>query len=146
MNPLESYLRRHQTRFVEELCEYLRLPSVSADPRYRKGMVSCARWLVDHCRKIGLAAELCRTSGNPVVLARTPRRQDIHNLPHYLVYGHYDVQPPDPLELWKFPPFQPRVVGRSLFARGASDNKGQHFAHLKAIEAHLKTSTELPCD
>jgi acetylornithine deacetylase/succinyl-diaminopimelate desuccinylase-like protein len=146
MNPLESYLRRHQTRFVEELCEYLRLPSVSADPRYRKGMVSCARWLVDHCRKIGLAAELCRTRGNPVVLARTPRRQDIHNLPHYLVYGHYDVQPPDPLELWKFPPFQPRVVGRSLFARGASDNKGQHFAHLKAIEAHLKTSTELPCD
>ncbi|MGO8681480.1 MAG: dipeptidase [Limisphaerales bacterium] len=146
MKTIESYLRRHQGRFVKELCEYLRFPSISADPRCRKGMASCARWLVDHCRKIGLEAEICRTSGNPVVLARTPRRHQARNLPHYLVYGHYDVQPPDPWELWKSPPFQPRIVGRSLFARGASDNKGQHFAHLKAAEAYLKTNTELPCD
>jgi acetylornithine deacetylase/succinyl-diaminopimelate desuccinylase-like protein len=65
---------------------------------------------------------------------------------HYMVYGHYDVQPPEPLDLWKTPPFEPRLAGRLLFARGSTDNKGQHFAHLKAIEAYLKTGTPLPCD
>jgi len=146
VNPIESYLRRHHRRFVKELCEYLRFPSVSADERYRKGTAICARWLVEHCRKIGLEAELCRTDGNPIVLARTPRRRNSRPLPHYLVYGHYDVQPPEPLDLWQSPPFQPRIVGRSVFARGASDNKGQHFAHLKAIEAYLGTRTALPCE
>ena len=63
-----------------------------------------------------------------------------------MVYGHYDVQPPEPLDLWKSPPFEPRIAGRSLFARGSTDNKGQHFAHLKAVEAYLKTGTPLPCD
>ena len=66
--------------------------------------------------------------------------------PHIVVYGHYDVQPPEPLELWNSPPFEPRIAGRSLFGRGASDNKGQNLAHLKAVEAYLKTGTELPCD
>ena len=66
--------------------------------------------------------------------------------PHYVVYGHYDVQPPEPLELWQSPPFEPRIDGCNLFARGSCDNKGQHFAHLKAVEAYLKTGTELPCD
>lgn len=146
--PLESvgiYLHRQHGRFIRELCEYLRFPSVSADARYAKGLDRCATWLVEHCRKIGLGAELCHTKGNPIVLARTPR-QPGSGKPHYLVYGHYDVQPPEPLELWKSPPFQPRIVRHSLFARGASDNKGQHFAHLKAVEAYLQTGTELPCD
>lgn len=146
MKAIESYLQRHQRRFVKELCEYLRFPSVSADVRYRKGMTSCARWLAEHCRQIGLEAEVCRTAGNPIVLAHTPRQRNSRELPHYLVYGHYDVQPPDPLDVWKSPPFQPRIVGRSVFARGASDNKGQHFAHLKAIEAYLGTRTQLPCE
>jgi len=146
VNPIESYLQRNQRRFVKELCEYLRFPSVSAEERYRKGMTGCARWLVGHCRKIGLEAELCRTDGDPIVLARAPRQRSSGRLPHYLVYGHYDVQPPDPLDLWKSPPFQPRIVGRSVFARGASDNKGQHFAHLKAVEAYLRTRTALPCE
>ncbi|HXE41819.1 MAG TPA: dipeptidase, partial [Candidatus Baltobacteraceae bacterium] len=66
--------------------------------------------------------------------------------PHFMVYGHYDVQPPEPLDLWKSPPFEPRIEGRSIFARGSTDNKGQHFAHLKAVEAYLKTGTPLPCD
>ena len=145
MNRVKHYLKKHHGRFVRELSEYLRFPSVSADAQYKTGMAACAKWLVEHCRKIGLDAELCRTLGNPIVVARTPRRTD-NRKPHYLVYGHYDVQPPDPLELWKFPPFRPRVVGKSLFARGASDNKGQHFAHLKAVEAYLKTKTELPCN
>lgn len=145
MNPAKNYLRKNHKRFVKELCEYLRFPSVSGDARHKDGLTGCAKWLVEHCRKIGLDAELCRTSGNPIVVARTSRRIGNHK-PHYLVYGHYDVQPPEPLELWKSPPFRPRIVGKSLFARGASDNKGQHFAHLKAVEAYLKTKTELPCN
>ena len=145
MKKIEDYLRAHHGRFVRELCDYLRFPSISADARHAKAMLKCARWLVEHCKKIGLTAELCRTAGNAVVVARTPR-QSRRRKPHYLIYGHYDVQPAEPLELWKSPPFQPRIAGQSLFARGASDNKGQHFAHLKAVEAYLKTGTELPCD
>jgi acetylornithine deacetylase/succinyl-diaminopimelate desuccinylase-like protein len=77
------------------------------------------------------------------VLAKTPRRKSRR---HFLVYGHYDVQPPEPFELWKTPPFEPTIKGHSLFGRGACDNKGQNFAHLKAIEAYFQTGTELPCD
>jgi acetylornithine deacetylase/succinyl-diaminopimelate desuccinylase-like protein len=80
-----------------------------------------------------------------VVIAQSPRGKSGRK-PHFLVYGHYDVQPAEPFELWKTPPFEPRIEGRSLFARGACDNKGQHLAHLKAVEAYLKTGTELPCD
>jgi acetylornithine deacetylase/succinyl-diaminopimelate desuccinylase-like protein len=145
MNKLQSYLDTHHARFVRELCNYLRFPSISADARYANVMLDCAEWLAAHCSKIGLAAEVNATDGNPVVIARTPRQRGSRK-PHYLVYGHYDVQPPEPLDLWKSPPFEPCIVGQSLFARGASDNKGQHFAHLKAVEAYLKTGTELPCD
>jgi acetylornithine deacetylase/succinyl-diaminopimelate desuccinylase-like protein len=91
-----------------------------------------------------LHTDLCPTEGNPVVVARTPRNGG--GKPHFVVYGHYDVQPAEPFELWKSAPFEPHIVGRSLFARGASDNKGQHLAHLNAVEAYLKTGTTLPCD
>lgn len=100
-----------------------------------------------HCQGIGLDARLCPTQGNPVILAHTPRaRSNGAPRPRFLVYGHYDVQPPEPFELWKTPPFEPRIQGRSLFARGATDNKGQHLAHLKAVEAYLKSGIDLPCD
>src|SRR6185369_8348096 len=83
----------------------------------------------------------------PIVLAKTPPVSGAsRRRPRVLVYGHYDVQPPEPFELWKSPPFEPRIEGRSLFARGASDNKGQNLAHLKAVEAHFRTGTPLPCD
>jgi acetylornithine deacetylase/succinyl-diaminopimelate desuccinylase-like protein len=144
MQKVLDYLSQHESRFVVDLCEYLRFPSVSAQSSHRQDMVSCARWLVRHCSGIGLQAQLCPTAGHPVVLARS--RRTGARRPHYLVYGHYDVQPPDPLELWQSPPFEPRIAGRLLFARGSSDNKGQHFAHLKAVEAYLKTGEELPCD
>src|SRR6185295_18810861 len=88
---------------------------------------------------------LIPTAGNPVVLAKTPRVKGSKK-PHFMIYGHYDVQPPEPLDLWTSPPFEPRIEGRSFFARGSSDNKGQNLAHLKAIEAYLKTNTPLPCD
>ena len=143
MNAVLDYLQAHQARFLEELCELLRFPSVSAQPAHRPDLEACAAWLAQHCRALGLEAEVCPTAGHPIVLARTPRRP---GRPHYLVYGHYDVQPPEPFELWETPPFEPAIRGRNLVARGSADNKGQHFAHLKAVEAYLKTGTELPCD
>ena len=110
-------------------------------------MKACADWLVKHCREIGLNTKLCLTPGHPIVLAKTPPvKSGPGRRPHFIVYGHYDVQPPEPFNLWTSPPFEPRIEGRSLFARGASDNKGQNLAHLKAVEAYLKTGTELPCD
>jgi len=108
-------------------------------------MLACAGWLAGHCRQIGLTAEVCPTGGHPIVVAKTPRTPK-SGRPHFMVYGHYDVQPVEPLDLWKSPPFEPRIEGRSIYARGSTDNKGQNFAHLKAVEAYLKTGTPLPCD
>lgn len=145
MQKIIAYLRENQSRFVEELSDYVRFPSVSAQPLHRKDLRACAEWLVKHCRKIGLEARLCPTEGNPIIIAKTPRAKGTRK-PHFAIYGHYDVQPPEPFELWKTPPFTPRIEGNTMFARGASDNKGQNLAHLKAIEAYLKTGSELPCD
>ena len=141
-----DYLKQNQKRFLAEFCDYLRFPSVSAQPAHKKDLHACAEWLVAHCRAIGLDARLCPTGGHPIVIAKTPRAKSKTKHPHFMVYGHYDVQPPEPLELWESPPFEPRIVGRTIFARGSTDNKGQNFAHLKAIEAYLKTGTPLPCD
>lgn len=146
MDSVLKYLSSNQSRFVDELCTYVRFRSVSAQPQHRPDMQSCADWLVKHCRDIGLQAEARPTDGNPIVIAKTPRKKSSAKRRHFMVYGHYDVQPPEPFDLWKTPPFQPTIRGRSLFARGASDNKGQNLAHLKAVEAYLKTGTALPCD
>lgn len=143
MNP-QQYLTRNHQRHVDQLCEYLRLPSVSAQASHRDDVARCAAWIETHCRAIGLQTELHPTKGHPIVLARTAQRPG--RRPHFVVYGHYDVQPPEPVELWNTPPFEPCVQGHNLFARGASDNKGQHFAHLKAVEAVLATGGQLPCD
>src|SRR3954463_1983815 len=145
MQPVLDFLKENEEWFVQELCDYIRYPSISAQPEHKEDLVQCARWLCAHCEGIGLNAEGFETPGNPLVIARTYLERS-KDRPHFLVYGHYDVQPPEPFELWKSPPFEPRIEGRSLFARGATDNKGQHLAHLNAVEAYLKTSTELPCD
>jgi acetylornithine deacetylase/succinyl-diaminopimelate desuccinylase-like protein len=145
METVLAYLKEGGPRFVRELADYIRFPSVSAQAKHRGDMRACARWLVEHCRRIGLKAALCPTAGHPVVLARTPGQRRGRR-PHFLIYGHYDVQPAEPFELWHSPPFEPRLQGHTLWGRGASDNKGQHFAHLKAVEAYVKTGTELPCD
>lgn len=147
MQRVIDYLRQNGSRAIDELCEYVRFPSVSAQPQHRKDLHACAQWVVKHCRQIGLDARLCPTPGNPIVVAKTPpAKAKGGRRPHFVVYGHYDVQPPEPLDLWKSPPFEPRIKGRSLFGRGASDNKGQNLAHLKAVQAYLATGTELPCD
>jgi acetylornithine deacetylase/succinyl-diaminopimelate desuccinylase-like protein len=147
MQAVLNYLKRNQSRFLAEFCDYLRFPSVSAQPQHKKDLHTCAEWLVAHCRQIGLEAKLCQTKGHPIVVAKTPASGPSRNgKPHFMVYGHYDVQPPEPLELWDSPPFEPRIDGRIIYARGSTDNKGQNFAHLKAVEAYLKTGTPLPCD
>ena len=145
MQAVLDYLEKNNARFVRELCDYLRFPSVSAQPKHKQDLAACAQWILEHCRSIGLQARLCRTAGNPVIVASTPRKKSARR-PHFVVYGHYDVQPAEPFELWTSPPFSPRVAGRRLYARGACDNKGQHMAHLNAVEAYLKTGTDLPCD
>ena len=147
MQAVLDYLKKNQSRAIAELGEYVRFPSVSAQPQHRQDLRACAEWVVKHCRSIGLETRLCPTKGNPIVVAKTPRAKSRGaRRRHFVVYGHYDVQPPEPLELWTSPPFKPRVSGGALFGRGASDNKGQNLAHLKAVEAYLKTGTELPCD
>ncbi len=147
MQKVHTYLKKEYPRFLEELKGYLSFPSVSAQGN-KKEIQKCAQWLLAHCRGIGLSATLHKTDGNPVLVATTRigAAMRTEKKPHFIVYGHYDVQPPEPLELWKTPPFVPTIRAGKLFARGASDNKGQHFAHLKAVEAYFKTKTLLPCD
>lgn len=146
MQAVLDYLKAREKRFVRDLCAFVRFPSVSAQPQHRRDLEACAKWLRDDCAKAGLEAQVHRTAGHPVVLARTPRTSRMGRRPHFAIYGHYDVQPAEPFELWKTPPFEPVIRNGAICGRGTSDNKGQHFAHLKAVEAYLQTGTELPCD
>lgn len=145
-NPMKAaldYLEREQARFVDDLCTYVRFPSVSAQRPHQADVARCADWIARRCSDVGLITEMFPTKGNPIVVARTPV---VAGLPTFMVYGHYDVQPPEPFELWTTPPFEPQVRGRELFGRGTSDNKGQHLAHLNAVEALLRTGSPLPCN
>jgi acetylornithine deacetylase/succinyl-diaminopimelate desuccinylase-like protein len=142
MKALE-YARANQDRFLAELKEFLSIPSVSTQPQHKPDIERAAAWLRDRLLAAGfLRAEVMPTLGHPVVyaewLAAGPKA------PTILVYGHYDVQPPDPLELWDTPPFEPTVVGDDIFCRGASDDKGQLYAHVKAVEALKETAGTLP--
>src|SRR5512140_1951610 len=146
MQAVIEYLRANQQTFIDQLCEYVRFPSVSAQPQHRQDLHACAQWVVKQCQDIGLDARLCPTEGHPIIVARTPLVSAQGRRPRYLIYGHYDVQPPEPFELWKSPPFEPVIRAGKLFGRGASDNKGQFFAHVKAIEALRQTDTPVPVD
>ena len=139
---LDDYCAAHQPRFVEELIEALRIPSISADPAHAPDVVRNAEHLRDAALEAGFTrAELLPTRGHPAVYAE---RMVDPALPTALVYGHHDVQPVDPLEEWVSPPFEPQVRGGDLYARGAVDDKGQVWMHLKAVEAHLRVRGELP--
>jgi acetylornithine deacetylase/succinyl-diaminopimelate desuccinylase-like protein len=129
------YLRQHRARFVRELQQLVRFPSISAQPKHRGDLLACAKWLAGHFRKIGLSATIHKTAGHPIIEAtlHAPRS----DAPTVVIYGHYDVQPPEPLDLWKTPPFGAVVRAGKMYGRGASDNKGQFFAHVKAVEALL---------
>ena len=139
--------RPTKKRFLEEFFEYLRFPSVSAQPRHKKGpgtlrpLAGGTLPVKSGLERRGGGDERSSHRGGPHAAGKGDR-----DGPHFVVYGHYDVQPVEPLVLWDSPPFEPRRVGRQIFARGSTDNKGQNFAHLKAVEAYLKTGTPLPCD
>ena len=131
----------HRAQFEAELCDFLRIPSVSTLPAHREDVRAAARWVADYLRAIGLEAELIEGQGHPLVYAEW---LGARGRPTVLGYGHYDVQPADPLDLWTAPPFEPTVRDGSLYARGAADDKGQLFTMLAAIRAYLETGRPLP--
>jgi acetylornithine deacetylase/succinyl-diaminopimelate desuccinylase-like protein len=130
-----------QSQAVEELNQFLRFPSVSTDPARAQQLRACAEWLVEKLRRIGLRAELKETDGHPVVLGRS---NPVPGLRTVLIYGHYDVQPEDPVELWESPPFEPTLRNNRIFARGSTDNKGQIFSHILGVERLLQEKGDLP--
>ncbi len=132
---LEQIYEKERTRFLEEWTELLQIPSISADPERTEDCTRCARWLLDHIGAMGLKTELLHTPGKPVAYAEYNGPE---GSPTVVYYGHYDVQPVDPLDLWNSPPFEPTVRNGRLYARGAQDNKGQTFYFLKALETLLK--------
>jgi acetylornithine deacetylase/succinyl-diaminopimelate desuccinylase-like protein len=134
-------IERKKNSYLEELKDYLRIPSISTDPAYRDDVLHCAEWLTEKMRRVGLTAETISTDGYPLVYGEwlgAPGK------PTVLFYGHYDVQPVDPVELWRHPPFEPTEEGDKLVCRGATDDKGQSFAHLKAVAALLEERGTLP--
>lgn len=141
MEAVQSYIEANGRRFEEDVCQLLRIPSVSTDPAYREQIDRAARWVAGRLSAAGLDAELIATGGHPLVYAQSPK---VEGAACALVYGHYDVQPADPLELWTSPPFEPAVRNGNLYARGASDDKGQFLTHVFSAEAWLATQPRLP--
>ena len=149
MNALQSYLNSNKERFVEELFDLLKIPSVSADSAYAKDVIKAADFVADSLKTAGCeAVEICQTKGFPIVYGE---KLIDPKLPTILVYGHYDVQPADPIELWDAPAFEPIIKKTELhpegaiFARGACDDKGQMYMHVKALE-FMTSTNQLPCN
>src|SRR6056297_179349 len=142
MSSVEKYIQENAKSFEEQLFHFLRIPSVSTDSKHKGDVKKAAQFLIDQLNEIGLdKVTLHETDGHPIITAEKCPHED---QPTVLIYGHYDVQPSDPDELWKTPPFEPTVKEGRVYARGASDDKGQSFTHVKAIEAYMKTGTDLP--
>jgi acetylornithine deacetylase/succinyl-diaminopimelate desuccinylase-like protein len=143
MQVIKQYVEQNKQRLLDELFDLLRFPSISADPKYKQDILKTAGYTADKLRAAGAdKVEVCQTAGNPIVYGE----KIIDALkPTVLVYGHYDVQPPDPLELWKTPPFEPTIRDGKIYARGACDDKGQFYMHVKAFELMMQTDT-LPCN
>ncbi|WP_341841406.1 dipeptidase [Chitinophaga caseinilytica] len=143
MQVWKDYQAQHKDRFLNELLELLRIPSVSADSRHNEDTKNCAEAVKQRLVEAGAdKVEVCPTAGHPIVYGEKiidPK------LPTVLVYGHYDVQPPDPLNLWDSPPFEPVIKDGKIFARGSADDKGQFYMHVKAFETMFNTNT-LPCN
>lgn len=142
MKDVLSYIEANGDRYLNELTDLLAIPSVSTNPENAPDIRRCADWVADHLRAIGIPdVRIMPTPGHPVVYGAW---EGAPGKPTVLIYGHYDVQPAEPLELWTSPPFTATVRDGNLFARGASDDKGQFFIHLKSIEAFLRTTGTLP--
>ncbi|MGB0428596.1 MAG: dipeptidase, partial [Flavobacteriales bacterium] len=149
MDSLKPYIETNKQRFIDELIDLLKIPSISADSAYETEVLNTAEFVKSSLTKAGLdQVELCETEGYPVVYGEKIINPD---LPTVLVYGHYDVQPADPIELWDSPPFEPQIKKTKLhpegaiFARGACDDKGQMYMHVKAVE-YLISENKLPCN
>jgi len=142
MQKVAEFIEKNSERYVSELREFIAMPSVSTKSEHRKDIERCAQWLADHMKKIGLEnVEIIPTKGHPIIYAdwlHAPGK------PTLLFYGHYDVQPAEPLELWLSPPWELTLRDGSLFARGVADDKGQVFIHLKALEAFFQNGGKLP--
>ncbi|HMK80590.1 MAG TPA: M20/M25/M40 family metallo-hydrolase [Xanthobacteraceae bacterium] len=135
-----AHIEAQRDDFLKRLIDYVRHPSISA---HNLGIREVAELLVAMLRPLGFETQLIPTAGHPMVVARALQAK---GAPTVLLYGHYDVQPPDPLELWTSPPFEPTIRDGRVFARGVADNKGQHLAQILAIESHLKVRGRLPCN
>ena len=149
MNSIQSFLKNHKNRLINELIELLKMPSVSADSAYEKDVLRTADFVLDSLKKAGCdRVEICQTPGYPIVYGE---KIIDAKLPTVLVYGHYDVQPADPIDLWTSPPFEPVVKKTAIhpegaiFARGACDDKGQMYMHVKAME-YMTSTGNLPCN
>ncbi len=130
-NTALDYAQTHKDAFLITLGEFVKIPSISTDPEEKKSMLLAADWVISQLAELGFETRLIPTEGHPVVFAE---RTVDPSLPTVLIYGHYDVQPPDPLELWHSPAFEPTLRDDSLFGRGASDMKGQIVACMSAVE------------
>ncbi len=142
MQSVLEFVRANETQYLQQLKNLLAIPSVSTSPEHKADIEYCAQWLSDHLTSIGMEnARIFPTKGHPIVYAdwlHAPGK------PTILIYGHYDVQPVDPIELWTSPPFEATIRGNKLFARGSADDKGQLFIHVKGIEAFLRVNSSLP--
>ena len=139
--PIEEYLQSNREKFEEDLSELLRIPSVSTDSKYARSVRRAAQWMEEQFAAMGLQVDLIETSGHPIVYAESP---PVEGAPVALVYGHYDVQPPDPLAEWVSPPFEPEIRDGNIYARGATDDKGQMLTHVKSVQAWMETEGKLP--
>ena len=140
---IKTYIEEHRQRFLDELMDLLRIPSVSADSKFAGDVRKTAEFVKSSLEKAGVGkAEICETAGYPIVYAE--KIIDV-SLPTVLVYGHYDVQPADPYELWDSPPFEPVIKDEKIYARGACDDKGQMYMHVKSFETMMNTDS-LACN
>jgi len=140
---VKEYIQSNQQRFLDELFELLRIPSVSADSKHKNDVRKAAEYVVKKLKDAGAdTVELCETKGHPIVYGE---KIIDSKLPTVLVYGHYDVQPADPINLWTSPPFEPVIKDGKIYARGSCDDKGQFYMHIKAFEAMMKLN-QLPCN
>jgi acetylornithine deacetylase/succinyl-diaminopimelate desuccinylase-like protein len=138
---VQQWAECHRKDLLEGLCEFVRIPSISTDPASAKDVRKAADWLIGWAAREGFAASLLETPGHPAVLIETP---PVAGKPVLLIYGHYDVQPAEDLELWTSPPFSPRIEGDQIYGRGVSDNKGQIWAHLCSLRAQKALDGSLP--
>lgn len=142
MNNIISYIEENKNRYVEELSDFLRMESISSSPQHKDETRRCAHWVETHLRDMGIEnVEFIETEGHPIIYAEW---MGAPGKPTVLLYGHYDVQPVDPIELWTAGPFEPTIRNGDIYARGSTDDKGQVFTHFKSVEAYMKQNGSLP--